>query len=276
MLNKVGRSKKLSTVATLDLGGASTQIVFEPETTDDFEMPDVEYKYELQYGGHKYILYQHSYLHYGLMEARREIKNFTANLWRESIVDNKECDKHHIPNPCLPINYTEPWKTNFGDSVKIIGTGGGHAKCRFIAEQILHKDKKCPLLPCSFNGTYQPSFTETFPMHDIYAFSYFYDRISPLGMPSEFTLKELRELADQVCSGNYNRFLYLPEAMKELQKDPYYCMDLTFIYELLHTGYEMTLEREIKISKKIIGIETGWCLGAAMATLDRNFRCKEI
>ena len=31
---------------------------------------------------------------------------------------------------------------------------------------------------------------------------------------------------------------------------------------LLHTGYEMPLDREVKTAKKIKGNELGWCLGA--------------
>jgi guanosine-diphosphatase len=30
----------------------------------------------------------------------------------------------------------------------------------------------------------------------------------------------------------------------------------------LHTGYEMPIDREVKIAKKIKGNELGWCLGA--------------
>ncbi|CAJ0876654.1 7434_t:CDS:2 [Entrophospora sp. SA101] len=281
--------------AIFDLGGGSTQIVFEPGSLDGYEVAPGEHRYELQYGGHKYILYQHSYLHFGLMEARKAIIKFMVNLWRSNIggskndlisdlalkYDGNPKDEHHIPHPCLPKNYTESWQSDINnndnnDSVKLIGTGGGHAQCRFVAEQILNKNKECSLLPCAFDGIYQPSLTDTFSVYDIYAFSYFYDRIIPLGMPSEFTLKELRDLTDQVCSGNYKIFSHLPEAIKELKSNPYYCMDLTFIYELLHTGYEMSLEREVKIAKKIKGFETGWCLGASIAILDQNFWCKEL
>ncbi|CAG8762670.1 11306_t:CDS:2, partial [Racocetra persica] len=76
LLEKIGSLEKLQTAAIFDLGGGSTQIVFEPEMTDGEEVAEGEHKYELEYGGHKYVLYQHSYLHYGLMEARKAIKNF--------------------------------------------------------------------------------------------------------------------------------------------------------------------------------------------------------
>ncbi|RIA99248.1 nucleoside phosphatase family-domain-containing protein [Glomus cerebriforme] len=290
LLDTLGSGKKLPTAAIFDLGGGSTQIVFEPETR--FEVAPGEHKYELEYGGHKYILYQHSYLHYGLMEARKAIKRFMAKLWISTSSDKKnnvvpgvaasklDISDDHIPHPCLPKNYTEEFPlsdvlhSRDEDAITIVGTGAGHAQCRFIVEQVLNKTTECPLSPCSFNGIYQPSLDVTFSVHDIYAFSYFYDRVSPLGIPTDFSLKELRDLTDAVCEGNDNQFSHLPEAMKEIKKNPHYCMDLTFIYGLLHIGYEIPLDREVKIAKKIKGIETGWCLGAAIAVLDQNLWCK--
>jgi len=36
---------------------------------------------------------------------------------------------------------------------------------------------------------------------------------------------------------------------------------------LLHTGYDMPIDREVKIAKKIKGNELGWCLGASLPLL---------
>ncbi|CAG8546462.1 5883_t:CDS:2 [Ambispora leptoticha] len=281
LLDRIGSVKKQPTAAIFDLGGGSTQIVFEPDTIDGFEVAPGDHKYELEFGGHTYILYQHSYLGYGLMEARKAMKNFMAKLWQnidthdipglyfdDLTLDNITGD-NYIPHPCFPKNFTDLWINS-----TFIGTGAGHAQCRAITEKVLNKEKECPLAPCAFDGIYQPPIRETFSFHDIYAFSYFYDRASPLGMPSEFSLRELGELAEEVCSGNLEKFAHLPQAIKELKKNPHYCMDLTFIYGLLHIGYEIPLEREVKIAKKIKGIETGWCLGATIAVLDAKLWCR--
>jgi Golgi nucleoside diphosphatase len=34
------------------------------------------------------------------------------------------------------------------------------------------------------------------------------------------------------------------------------------MFALLHLGYEMPIEREVRIAKKLKGNELGWCLGA--------------
>lgn len=45
---------------------------------------------------------------------------------------------------------------------------------------------------------------------------------------------------------------------------------------LLHTGYEMPLDRQVKIAKKINGNELGWCLGASLPLLSQEsgWTCK--
>lgn len=57
-------------------------------------------------------------------------------------------------------------------------------------------------------------------------------------------------------------FSTVPGALEELRERGEHCLDLNFMVALLHTGYEMPIEREVKIAKKIKGNELGWCLGA--------------
>jgi guanosine-diphosphatase len=88
--------------AVLDLGGASTQIVFEPV----FSRPDIsnvavregEHRYELSFGGKERVLYQHSYLGFGLMRARKRVHRLVDFLasFRSSDTGGAE-----LANPCL-------------------------------------------------------------------------------------------------------------------------------------------------------------------------------
>src|SRR5204863_2266428 len=109
-----------------------------------------------------------------------------------------------------------------------------------------------------------PSLEKTFSKEDVYIFSYFYDRTAPLGMPKSFTIQDLQDLTTKVCAGQqgWNTFEGVSGALEELKDRPEYCLDLNFMLSLLHTGYEMPLDREVKIAKKIKGNELGWCLGA--------------
>lgn len=98
-------------------------------------------------------------------------------------------------------------------------------------------------------------------------------------MPESFTVREMMDVARKVCGGKdqWNDFSIFPDAMEELEGRPEYCLDLSFMAALLHTGYEMPIDREVKTAKKIKGNELGWCLGASLPLLDQGkhgWQCK--
>lgn len=193
----------------MDLGGGSTQIVFEPSLL----IAEGEHKVSISLQDKTYVLYQRSYLGYGLVEARKKT------------LAKGGCSIEMETNSCLNL-----------------------------ISSSFDKNQVCSLSPCSFNGLYMPHLEETFYDGDIYAFSYFYDIYAePFGkVDSGFKVGHIREAAAKKCAEN-------PE------EDT--CLDLGFIYSLLSTGYDLPNSRVLKTAKKINGIETGWCLGAALAIL---------
>jgi guanosine-diphosphatase len=278
LLGKIGGPDKTPTAAVFDLGGGSTQIVFQPTfKTAGGGMPETlaegDHKYELNFGGRKFTLYQHSYLGYGLMAARENLHKVVIEAMHEENGSNKAWLENPVLNPCITPGMSRDVTVEMGkghalgESVKVKMTGpkeGAPAQCRALAEKTLKKDAECKLRPCAFNGVHQPSLDKTFAREDVYLFSYFYDRTQPLGMPESFTLRELKDLAHRVCHGEsmWDVFHSVKGAMEELKGRPESCLDLNFMFALLHTGYEMPMEREVKIAKKIKGNELGWCLGA--------------
>jgi guanosine-diphosphatase len=66
----------------------------------------------------------------------------------------------------------------------------------------------------------------------------------------------------------------------DLKDRPEWCLDLSFMGALLHTGYELPMDREVKIAKQIRGKELGWCLGASLPLLEKESgwqcRIKEV
>jgi guanosine-diphosphatase len=191
-----------------------------------------------------------------------------------------------IVNPCLPPNTS--WKnvrvkvqdgtaTKDGPSTKemtvdFVGpTEPSTSQCRKIAEMILKKDEICQLEPCSFNGVHQPSLVDSFMKDsDVFIFSFFYDRTFPLGMPSSFSVDELKDLTAKVCKGKsvYDSFEAIDVAVQQLEENPQWCLDLSYMVAILHTGYDIPVHREVKIAKKIKQNELGWCLGASLPLLD--------
>ncbi|KAI2643541.1 guanosine-diphosphatase [Xylaria nigripes] len=294
LLGKIGGTDQSPTAAVFDLGGGSTQIVFEPTFPTSGSggmserMIEGEHKYELSFGGRNFELYQHSHLGYGLMAARNSIHLALLHDMYEKEQSLEFLNRPIRNHPCINAGQSDVIKVKLPEDSPL-GTGEielnvtgpaipAPAQCRSLAERILYKDAICNLIPCSFNGVYQPSLAKTFVREDVYIFSYFYDRTKPLGMPNAYTLRELHDLTNTVCSGEkaWEGFGNLPEALDELRGRGEYCLDLNFMFGLLHTGYEMPIEREVKIAKKIKGNELGWCLGASLPLLakDSGWSCK--
>ncbi|KAF2438994.1 guanosine-diphosphatase [Karstenula rhodostoma CBS 690.94] len=295
LLGKIGGPDKTPTAAILDLGGGSTQIVFEPTFPEEprgglpNKLADGDHKYELSFGGRDFTLYQHSYLGYGLMEARNNLHSaIVDSIYQETKeTGDREWLKKPIINPCIApgmsrkVEVALPKDHALGTTVTVNMTGpatGAPAQCRGFAEKTLEKDAECKLAPCAFRGVHQPSIEKTFAREDVFLFSYFYDRTKPLGMPDSFSLSELKDLTHRVCHGEqtWDAFQSVEGAMKDLRGRPEWCLDLNFQLALLHTGYEMPIDREVKIAKKIKGNELGWCLGASLPLLEKEsgWQCK--
>ncbi|KAJ3380803.1 Guanosine-diphosphatase [Entophlyctis sp. JEL0112] len=262
-------------VAIMDLGGGSTQIVFEPKAGVTI-VQNVEQHVEVTFGGRTYVVYQHSFLGYGLMEGRRKVLQAAI-------------EKLDARLSCLGTGATMEIK-NPGDSAGskagarvVEGTDEGFHQCQqFVGENLFSKDKtlcEVSTASCSWDGVYMPPLSSSFD-GDIYAFSYFYDRIADLGvLPRgnekegfEFTISDVESLADAVCAavdGKTAVLKELPKAVADaVESEPGLCLDLSFIYRMLRTGYELGQSRVLKTAKKINGVETGWCLGAAIHMVD--------
>jgi len=279
LLGKIGGPDHSPTAAVFDLGGGSTQIIFEP-TFDGLasngmpnKLAEGDHKYDLNFGGRHFSLYQHSHLGYGLMAARDAVSTTLIEDLRKMNDNDRDWMEKPITNPCFAtgmqkvVKLSLPDNHPLGSELQLNMTGPtvpAPAQCRALAERILKKDAACTLAPCSFNGVHQPSIAKTFAKEDIYFLSYFYDRTSELGMPESFTLREMHDLAATVCGGeaSWDVFTSVPGALKELRDRPDTCLDLNFMLALTHTGYEMPIDREVRVGKQIKGYELGWCLGA--------------
>lgn len=289
LLGNIGTTEETPTVAVFDLGGGSTQIVFEPKWKDSSkQLTPGDHRFELSFGGRDFVLYQHSYLGYGLNEARSKINNLVSET--QFTAPGGAAKVFH---PCLPPNSSKAFEVEVPDGTstqsgpgkvmeKVKFEGPSEAsplQCRALAEKILAKDAVCANPPCAFNGVHQPPLFEAFPQtSEMYVFSFFYDRTSPLGMPSVFTLDELRDLQAKVCKGPeaYSSFAAIPGAVEAIEEHPDWCLDLSYMLTLLRTGYDLHGGREVKIAKKINGNELGWCLGASLPLLDGvQWKCRE-
>lgn len=164
-----------STAAVLDLGGASTQIVFEPVAATNLAtkkpaLEPGEHVYALTFGGRDHALYQHSHLGYGLMEARRSVHNLAAFNYRWRAQHGTKSGTTELPSPCLVKAGRKKVELEPDKVVELVGTGAGFDACRRLVDVIMAKDAPCVLAPCAFGGVYQPRFVDNFKSGPIYAY----------------------------------------------------------------------------------------------------------
>ncbi|KAG6856432.1 hypothetical protein H0H87_004559 [Tephrocybe sp. NHM501043] len=287
LLGNLEKVAKGETYAVLDLGGASTQIAFEPKGKVDGKplLDEGDHRFELTIAERSHVLYQHSYLDYGLMSARKHVHKL-VDFMAEIHANGKPVGD--VGNPCLAKGMSR--KIDLGDkNVTMVGEEiGSYYACNRIIELVMAKDAICKVKPCSFNGVYQPSILDAFPTGNVFLLSYFYDRLAPLlpappassspDTPLTLSVSTVASLARKVCEGRpawLETWGTHPDVMAELQGRPEYCLDLTFMYALLRLGYEFDDKREVKIAKKVDGTELGWCLGATLAVVAGDLRCTD-
>ncbi|KAI9031483.1 nucleoside diphosphatase gda1 [Hyaloraphidium curvatum] len=248
------------TVAIMDLGGASTQVVFEPRTPTSHPA----HRAVVAFDGREHILYQHSYLGYGLMQARKRITAPAKELARGRAAAEQDAGTEEDPHPCLP-------HPSRGSTFE---TCSAHA----LKMGLFNQSSPCPEPPCGFDGVHMPPLDGEFG-GEIVAFSYFYDRFSELDLPDRLSLDEIRRWAEQVCLHDdgplpAGKSAALAKKIKEAAREnPHFCLDMTYIASLLQ-GYGLGGAREVKVAKKVEGVETGWCLGASIELVDKLFTGK--
>ncbi|KAJ7490712.1 nucleoside phosphatase GDA1/CD39 [Mycena latifolia] len=268
---------KTPTYAVLDLGGASTQIVFAP--VPDAPLQEGDHKYELDFGGKKRVLYQHSYLGYGLMRARVSVHRLVDFMAPPLPEGTPAAAERVVSNPCLARGTRRAIELAVPDhGTKLVTMDGmdvgGFDACARLVSLVLAKDAVCAVRPCAFGGVYQPALSEAFPADAgrVLLLSYFYDRVAPLvpepkgGAPLTATVDAIADLARAVCMGKdeWRKRWPAHTLMAELEGRPEWCLDLTFMHGLLRTGYEFDGSREVMFGKKIADTELGWCLGAGI------------
>jgi len=239
------------------------------------------------------VLYQHSYLGYGLMRARKHVHTLVDFMASIRVVppssSTKESLQGIVGNPCLArgmrrvVEVDHDDDSNNGGKRNVTMDGeeiGSFEACDRIVQLVLAKDAICEVKPCSFNGVYQPSLLDSFPNGKVLLLSYFYDRLAPLLPPdTPITVSTIASTAQDICKGRETwitnqRWNNDANLMKELQDRPEWCLDLVFMHALLRLGYEFQDGREVKIGKKIGGTELGWCLGATIAMVGGELTCR--
>ncbi|XP_059721401.1 ectonucleoside triphosphate diphosphohydrolase 8-like [Haemorhous mexicanus] len=243
-------------LGALDLGGASTQITFQPGVPVEDRNTSVFFRLY----GTNYSLYSHSYLCYGQSQA---LKMLLAALHQAS-------SSTQIKHPCYPQGYQEnitvaelydspcvhaPSSASPGPVLMVTGTGDP-AACATAVRRLFNFT--CGAQgPCGFNGVYQPPVRGQF-----FAFSGFYHSLHFLNLTGGQSLSLVNATIMQICNSSWKQVQELfPTASRTQLRDA--CTASSYILTLLLQGYKFNITTwpSIHFIQQVANVDVGWTLG---------------
>ncbi|NXX44966.1 ENTP8 diphosphohydrolase, partial [Tricholaema leucomelas] len=243
-------------VGALDLGGASTQITFQPGVPLEDQNTSVFFRLY----GTDYSLYSHSYLCYGQTQA---LKMLLAALHKGN------SSSPQISHPCYPRGYQEntttaklydspcvqaPSTASPAESLTVTGTGDP-AACSAAIKDLFNFSCGADQ-SCGFNGVYQPPVRGAF-----FAFAGFYYAFDFLNLTSLQSPAAAQAAVQSFCSRSWTELLgTYPQAGRYLHS---YCAVATYILTLLLEGYKFDEQTwsHIHFSRQVANTDIGWTLG---------------
>ncbi|KAM9521818.1 ectonucleoside triphosphate diphosphohydrolase 8 isoform 1-T1 [Guaruba guarouba] len=240
----------------LDLGGASTQITFQPGVTIEDKNTSVFFRLY----GTNYSLYTHSYLCYGQTQA---LKRLLAALHQASP------SSVQISHPCYPRGYQEnittaelydspcvraPSTPSAAQLLRVMGTGEP-AACSAAVQQLFNLSCGANST-CGFNGVYQPPVRGQF-----FAFAGFYYTFHFLNLTSQQSLKDVNSTVQAFCKKDWAELVEtFPQQKGYLHK---YCSMAIYILTLLLDGYKFNEHTwsSIHFRQQAANTDIGWTLG---------------
>ncbi|XP_011505434.1 PREDICTED: ectonucleoside triphosphate diphosphohydrolase 5 [Ceratosolen solmsi marchali] len=268
-----------NTISTFDLGGGSTQITFAltPNVIEKKAKELAIYKekiFHINAFDRNMSIFTESFLGMGLMAARKEIlmhPDNHKNQTKKINIASPNLEVIEIYAECInPIISGVEWTY---DRKKYIVKGPINGMHKIIKTQnFAGTDEVRPIVRFStcldiikkvINANIPHDLSE-FLEHDIYAFSYYFDRATEAGLIDPFkggiiSIESIYKTARETCE--------YPNT-----EQPFMCLDLSFIYVLLHEGFGLDKKSNIFMQKKINGHELSWALGAAFNILQKDMK----
>ena len=211
-----GRIDEKTTYGFLDMGGASTQIAFEPadsELRGDEALVDVRLRL---LGGEevKHRVFVTTWLGYGTNQARERYVTETIRLADEAQAADG------IPDPCLPRDLVlleaSPRLDDLSHSSashKLVGTGS-FTQCLQKTAPLLNKNAPCLAESCLFNGVYVPpiNFASS---HFIGVSEYWYSSEHVFGLGGSYDFVQYERAATEFCGRGWDGIVEQHEMSKQ-------------------------------------------------------------
>ncbi|KAF8635482.1 hypothetical protein AX17_003872 [Amanita inopinata Kibby_2008] len=218
-----GPHEEGTTYGFLDMGGASTQIAFEPASEyqgDAKNLIDVRLRL---LGGEeiKHSVFVTTWLGYGTNQARERYVGKAILDYEVARTEGRASDDDIVHDPCLPrglelrerpIHATITGSSHVTKAHKLIGTGS-FEKCMRKMAQLLNKDVPCPDTPCLMNGIHVPPINFSV-SHFIGVSEYWYSSEHIFGLGGAYDFVQYERAASDYCSRSWEELLEQHEEMR--------------------------------------------------------------
>ncbi|KAJ7766703.1 nucleoside-diphosphatase [Mycena metata] len=194
-----------TTYGFLDMGGASTQIAFEPQAAHvDDQMSLIDVRLRLLGGDeihHK--VFVTTWLGYGTNQARERYVGQAINAHEQTRPTGGDDVVH---DPCLPTDlelsehpvHTGPSSDHAKKTHRIVGTGS-FEQCMQKTAPLLNKTAPCPDTPCLMNGVHVPAIDFSV-SHFIGVSEYWYSSEHVFGLGGPYDFVQYERAASKFCS----------------------------------------------------------------------------
>uniref|UniRef100_A0A6V4VXK1 Uncharacterized protein n=1 Tax=Prymnesium polylepis TaxID=72548 RepID=A0A6V4VXK1_9EUKA len=244
-----GESSK-SDMGSLDLGGASTQITFQPAPTLSPHADILADGYRVNLSGASRVLYSHSFMRSGDTQAWLRLARLLLSR------SDTGASTTPVSHPCLHRGHEARI-----DGHAFVGTGDWRA-CSTHAQQLLHIDYECLQQPCALAGVYQPRVRGV----TFVAFSGFFHIVHGLGLTTgdvwKGTVGEIARAGEALCEQTWSLLLETHPWRSSPAHMQHLCFGAAYIEGLLR-GYGFSEpSAQLTFARKLAGYAVEWPLGA--------------
>lgn len=210
-------SSDRATYGFLDMGGASTQIAFEPSPEEQEKTPNLMDVRLRTIGGEEisHKIFVTTWLGYGTNQARERYVGQAIKQHEQShpFMEDAPPSADVIEDPCLPNGlalaeapvYTEPSTPHEQESHTLLGTGS-FEHCLQDTLPLLNKTAPCPEISCLFNGVYVPPIDFSVSRF-IGVSEYWYSSEHVFGLGGAYDFVQYERAAQEFCGTPWQELL---------------------------------------------------------------------
>jgi len=204
-------------VGVLDMGGASMQVAYKPDT----DILDGEFHfYE---GEERQSIYARSFIQFGMETA---LDRAIAMLVRSA-----DRQASSVDFPCFNRGFSEIMHIE-GRRLRVQGTGESE-RCSELTQRLLHAEYECLLPPCPFMGVHVPQITELQRFYALSNFFYVPNGLGLVGWDEEKVVQpaEIAAATAKFCSRDIDSIMETAE--QPLKYARHFCFGGHYIWNVL-------------------------------------------